>query len=233
MALIDEFRDCLERGDFHTMRQLWARVATHLPQPEDDAAAEASLHMARTQANSLALRLRAYSHRWLTERGLPSQLPETLRAPAERLYPQIVEAVGISINSSNDHLKPLAKEAERRAGIAVEEMYADGDTDPEVVKKRIQEVKTNVMRSAIGRLFHGSEIQPRQEAVQERIKAPDIPPAPGFDFVGPDHKKRYEQSLEREAESRRRSDEESRAQSDERRRSRPRPAKKAHRRRKA
>lgn len=91
-----EFAALLAQGDAAALRRAWRQVAPHLPQPTTDAEAEIIMHHARTQARSVPMRARAWSHRWLLERGLPSGLPDILRPRAERLYPRVVEAVGIS-----------------------------------------------------------------------------------------------------------------------------------------
>jgi len=63
---------------------MWAGIFPNEPQPQDDAATLATLHYARTLANSVPFKLRAYSHRWLCERNLPSGLPDALKPKAER-----------------------------------------------------------------------------------------------------------------------------------------------------
>src|ERR1044072_6980895 len=94
----DALRRCLEECDVAGIRALWAQIPPGMPQPHTDAEALATIHRARTEANSIALRLRAYSHRWLEDRGLPSGLPDELRPRAERMYPRVVDGVGISVN---------------------------------------------------------------------------------------------------------------------------------------
>lgn len=65
-----EFRRCLEQLDVPGIRKLWAHVSPHLAQPKTDLEALTTLHIARTQAESLPLRLRQYSYKWLRERDV-------------------------------------------------------------------------------------------------------------------------------------------------------------------
>jgi len=142
-----EFRRCLVDCDTVGIRKLWAHVSPHLPQPQDDDQALVTIHHARTQAQSLPLKLRAYSHRWLTERSLPSGLPDELKPSAERLYPRIVSAVGIAVKpfrQSADHAKAL----QGAMSDAVADAYADGRQEPEFVKARMREARDKFLRSA-------------------------------------------------------------------------------------
>jgi len=155
MSVPDELHRCLDELDIQGLRRLWSQVAPHLHQPQNDAEAEASLHMARTLAESIAVRKRVYSHCWLTDRGLPSQLPDHLRLPLERVGPRIVEGVGIAVRARDPDLQPVADEAQKAMCNVVEEMYADGDTDPELVKSRMREARLKVKRTLLGRIFNG------------------------------------------------------------------------------
>lgn len=144
------FRAALEAGDIAAVRALWSAVSPHLPQPANDAEAEVSLHLARTAADSVSLDRRAWSHRWLTERGYPSQLPDRLRPSAERLYPRVVEAVGISVNLKSPVLQPAAPIITRRMSDVVEDMFANGDREPVLVKRRMLAAKADEMRRLFG-----------------------------------------------------------------------------------
>lgn len=148
------FRQLLEAGDVDALRSAWSRVAPHLPQPPSREAAELAMHHARTQMASLPLRARAWSHRWLSERGLPSGLPDMLRPRAERIYPRVAEAVGISVNFSSEWMKPAAAEVRGAMEDAVAEAYADvrGDRlpDPEFVAARMKTAKARKMRALFG-----------------------------------------------------------------------------------
>ena len=106
------------------------------------------LHHARTQS-PLDLKLRAYSHRWLLDRGLPSGLPDELKPKAERLYPVKVEAVGISINGGGIFAPviPLIRGAMEDA---VLECFADGHKETEIVRPRMFEARAKAVKQLLG-----------------------------------------------------------------------------------
>lgn len=93
----EHFRQALEELDVALARKIWAHVMPHMPQPASDDETIVCMHIARTAMQSIRFRSRAYSHAWLVERALPSQLPDQLRPLAERMYPQPVAAVGIAV----------------------------------------------------------------------------------------------------------------------------------------
>lgn len=144
--------------DVAGMKRLAAETMPHIP-PQSDADVLASLHMARTQAESLPLRLRAYSHSWLMERGLPSQLPDALKPSAERLYPRVVTGVGISVNFKAPELKPAGDLIRKAMEAAVEDCYADGREDPAYVKPRMIEAGQKERRKLFGRLMTAADGQ--------------------------------------------------------------------------
>lgn len=143
MSLPDHFVEALERLDIELVRKIWAHAMPHLPQPETDDAALASMHMARTAIPRLRFRLRAYSHAWLVERGLPSQLPDPLRPRAERMYPQIVSAVGIAVR--NTHRVALAI---RQA--MIDAVYDAGVHDPVLTKRAIMAARAKARKQLLG-----------------------------------------------------------------------------------
>lgn len=145
-----EFRRCLAELDIAMMRKLWRHVSPHLPQPNTDEETLSAMHLARTQARSMPLKLRAYSHRWLTERSFPSQLPDHLRPKAERMYPRIVDAVGISVNAKSEFIKPIVPLLRGAMETAVLESYAEGQKDPSIIKNRMNEAKKTTMRKLVG-----------------------------------------------------------------------------------
>lgn len=146
----DEFRRCLEQVDVAGIRALWAHVSPHLPQPQTDDEARVTIHHARTQAQSLPIKARAYSHAWLTERGLPSGLPDELKPAAERLYPRVADAVGISVNTKSELLRPIVEPVRGAMSDAVLEAYADGRTDPAFVRARMHEARTRTISRLLG-----------------------------------------------------------------------------------
>ena len=143
-----EFRRCLNDCDVAALRRLWSHCFPHLPQPRTDLQALIILHRARTEANSSPLRLRAYSHRWLEDNGHQSGLPDHLKPAAERIYPKIVDAVGISVRSLSSRLAAEAKAIQGVMSDAVAEAYADGRKEPEFVKKRMMEARERFLKSA-------------------------------------------------------------------------------------
>lgn len=146
------FRNLLEAGDVAGLRRFWAECMPHLPQPKDAAEAEVLMHMARTEAESVEFKYRAWSHRWLCERGMPSRLPDNLKPKAERLYPVNHPGVGISINTRNEYLKPAMIEVRTEMENAVLEAQADGRLeDTAFVTQRMQETRKRTMRALFGR----------------------------------------------------------------------------------
>lgn len=148
-----EFRRCLEQLDVAGIRALWRHVSPHLPQPVSDTEALVTIHGARTQTESLSNKARFYSHRWLLDNGFPSSLPDVLRPSAERMYPRIVEGVGISVNFRSPILKPITDPVRVSMEDAVSEAYADGKTEPTFVKVRMQEAREKSIRKLVGALI--------------------------------------------------------------------------------
>lgn len=146
MNLSATTRECLEAIDVDRLRKVWDVVFPHIPQPVKDADMVVQIHLIRTQASSIAFKLRAYSHRWLTDNGYPSLMPDELRPRAERLYPRIVEGVMIAVKASDPLLKPVAKRIERAMSDAVEDAYAEGRREPEFVRARMEEARVREKR---------------------------------------------------------------------------------------
>lgn len=150
MAAREDFRQALMDGDVRLLRRIWASVFPGHPQPESAAEAETTLHIARTAAESIPLKLRAYSHRWLLERNLPSQLPDELKPKAEQLCPRVAEAVGIAMSTGKDWLKPALPLVRRAMEQTVEDMFANGDRDPGLVKSRMLAARDDEMKRLFG-----------------------------------------------------------------------------------
>lgn len=142
-----EFRRRLAACDIAGVRELWAHVSPHTPAPAKDEHVLVAIHNARTQMQTIAFRLRAYSHSWLVERGWPSALPDELKPRAERLYPRVVGAVGIAV-------RPFKHSAEHAQGLhdamadAVMDSYAEGHEEPTFVKARMAEARDKFLRTA-------------------------------------------------------------------------------------
>lgn len=151
MTHADEMRTCLDTLDVDGIRKLWAQISPHLPQPKTEHEAIVTMHIARTSASSISDSKRFYSHRWLLDNGYPSSLPDQLKPSAERMYPTIVQGVGISENSRNEFIKPVTKLVERAMADVVEDIYADNrNPNPNVVKKHMMEVRSVEYRKLLG-----------------------------------------------------------------------------------
>ena len=138
MTLAASARSCLEMLDVDGMRKLSAHVMPHIAAGSDENVLTA-MHIARTQCEALAIRYRAYSHRWLEERGLPSQLPDRLKPSVDRLYPKVTSAVGLAISLGPKELKPAADLIRTAMSDEVEDCYASKREDPAYVKPRMDE----------------------------------------------------------------------------------------------
>lgn len=146
-----ELKRCLEECDVAAIRRLSEHIWPHLPAPKTDGEALATIHHARTQTRRINLKLRFYSHCWLRDRNLPSALPDELKPKAERMYPRVVGAVGISVGSSSVIGKAIAPIIERSMSDAVMDCYSENKTDPTFVKKRMFEAKAKTIKQLLGK----------------------------------------------------------------------------------
>jgi hypothetical protein len=144
-------RRCLEECDIVAIRKLWKHIAPHLHQPITDHEAEITIHRARTEMPSMQFRLRAYSHRWLVDSGYPSALPDDLRPRAERMYPKVVEGVGIAVKSCSVLLRPFVPMIRQSMSDAVMDIYSNdrGHVDPSIVKERIAEIRKSMIKKLL------------------------------------------------------------------------------------
>jgi hypothetical protein len=142
----DAFRRCLIELDVVGICDLWFHVSPHLPQPKNNNEALVTIHYARTQAESIPLRLRCYSHAWLCERGLPSALPDHWKPKAARLYPHNVNAVGVAVKAMSAASVSRARAIEKAMSTAVLECYADGVTDVDRIRDRMNEARRDIER---------------------------------------------------------------------------------------
>lgn len=143
-----ELRRCLEQCDVAGARALWAHIAPHLPQPSDDWITLATIHRARTQAENISFKLRAYSHAWLTERAIPSGLPDELKPKAQRIYPVIVGAHGVAVGRPSSPHRERNLAIERAMSDAIMDCYANNTRDPEIISARMLEARAKVYRYA-------------------------------------------------------------------------------------
>lgn len=117
----DHFVGALESLDIPLLRKMWAQLKPHMPQAENDEQAFIVAHLARTAAPNIKFQCRAYSHAWLLDRRLPSQLPDALRPRAERMYPRPVPAVGIAVANTTPvalKIREAMEDAVRDAGVS-------------------------------------------------------------------------------------------------------------------
>jgi hypothetical protein len=136
----NEARRILMDLDVKAMRRMHAELSPG-QNPGSDAEVLAGMHGARSQLDNIPLRFRQYSHAWLTERGLPSQLPPHLWEK-EPFVPRIVEGVGIMVAASSEELEPAALMVRRKMEDVVLDAYADSNSpDPKVLQARMMEAR--------------------------------------------------------------------------------------------
>ena len=133
-------------GDADAFMRLFNAALPHLPRFNTPAEAEAALHMARTAARTVPLGSRLYSHKWLTERGYRSLLPNDLLPKPEMVEPVIIASVGICVKSADPEVTGAIRGVMENS---VLEDYADGRTDPAYVKGRMLEARKRE-RKALG-----------------------------------------------------------------------------------
>jgi hypothetical protein len=124
--------------------------AAFLPLGASDGETLTMMHIARTEAQSIPLRMRAYSHRWLIERGLPSGLPDALRPTVDQTCPVVVDAVGVAVKAASSLTAPIVGHVRDAMSAAVEDCYANGDRAPEIVRPRMQAARRDTVRQLIG-----------------------------------------------------------------------------------
>jgi hypothetical protein len=146
-----QFRDLLEQGDALALWRAWHDLFPGMPQPKSVEQAEIVMHRARTEAASITLAARVYSHRWLVERELPSGLPDRLKPSAEQICPRVVQGVGIGFKTSSEFLKPALMEVRGAMEDAVLEADADGKlADSAHVTARMQHARQKTLHALFG-----------------------------------------------------------------------------------
>ena len=144
------FRAALEAGDFRQLRRISEKAEPHLPKLTDGQA-EVVMHDARTRTKSVALAKRLWSHRWLSERGHQSGLPDRLRPSADQVCPRIASAVGIAVKTTSAIIAPAAEAIRHEMELAVKEADADGRLeDSAFVHARILEARQRALRQLLG-----------------------------------------------------------------------------------
>jgi hypothetical protein len=142
--------ECLATLDAPLMRKLWAHLRPNLSQPESDGETLATMHLARTECPAIEAWQRMYSHSWLRERALPSLLPDHMRASAERMYPIVARAVGISVNATSPLLRQVAAPVRTAMETAVMEAFADHASDGQVTR-RMMEARRRELGKLLGK----------------------------------------------------------------------------------
>jgi len=143
-------RRALEAHDLVTCCKLWEQVAPNLPQPKNADDARVIMHHACTVAGNVAVRSRFYSHRWLIDHGYPSGLPDELKPKAERMFPKVIDAVGIACGTASEAMKPLVSHVRGAMENVVLDHYADGVKDPKIIKPRMMEARRYTLKKLLG-----------------------------------------------------------------------------------
>jgi hypothetical protein len=145
----NEARRILMDLDIGAMRRMHKQLSPHLPDPGTDQDVLAAMHGARTQLDNIPLRYRQYSHRWLTERDLPSHLPPPLWEK-EPFVPRVVEGVGIMVAASSEELEPAALLVRREMENVVLDAYADSSSpDAKKLQERMMLARKKELNSLL------------------------------------------------------------------------------------
>jgi len=128
----DEFRRCLVELDVAAVRRLHQELFPHLRQPQDDAEALHTLHMARAQAHTLPIELRRYSQAWLDERERRS----------------MAYAVGVAVGAVVGSPDMAAEQTEAMSSSVMNSYTAgiDLDKDAPEVKRRMLFARERLFR---------------------------------------------------------------------------------------
>lgn len=141
----------MEELDVVAARRLWQHVNPHLKQPANDHETLLMLHHARTQSNVIRLRERVYSDRWLFDHGYPTALPDNLRKLGDRLYPRIVEGVGISVAVSSEFMRPVGDALVHAQAVVVADAYNSGPVvDAAKLKVAMEEARLAEKKRLLG-----------------------------------------------------------------------------------
>ncbi len=144
-----ELRRCLVDCDIDALLRLWHMLYPQQTPPTTRHDCLIAIHIARTASARLPFRFRAYSHQWLRDNLPPdvwqkaSQLPDELKPRAERMYPRIVEAVGVCVAGHGNKKTDYHHFVSTQLGHAVHEFYDfthNKVRDPEGLKRRTTEI---------------------------------------------------------------------------------------------
>ena len=151
MSHAGQFRQAMEDGDHLQLWRIWAEAMPHLPAPKTEEQAEIVMHRARTEAESMPLAKRAWSHAWLSDRGLQSGLPDELKPAAEQMRPRVVSAVGIAVRVP-EIFRPVGYAVQLAMAEAVEDLHADGAdlSDRPLVHGRMFAAREDTLQRLLG-----------------------------------------------------------------------------------
>jgi len=145
MKVQEEFRRCLMDVDIRGIVRVWKFTHPHLPEISSDWEALVIIHLARTESTTVPPPLRQYSHCWLTDRNLPSKLPDDLKPNADQAgSPRIVDSVGISVNSPEVE---VVEKISKAMQYAVLEAYGNNERNPHFIKQRMLEARIKERRA--------------------------------------------------------------------------------------
>ena len=138
--------------DVPQYRKLWVHLFPHLPSfdGQSDYQVVAVMHMARTQMEPIADKLRFYSHRWLLDNGFPSQLPDKLKPSAEKMYPVVEGSVGIALKTHSPIMAPILDRIVGAMSDAVMYCYANNDKEPVIVRKQMEHARVKITKKLVG-----------------------------------------------------------------------------------
>jgi len=134
--------NCIREIDVKRAMGIWKSERPNAAQPENEYQATMMLHYARARMPSMPEQLRFYSHSWLINNGFPSELPDELKPKAQRMYPILAGAVGVSSGSLGGRKSAFNYAIDKVMSDAVLETHADGyKLDSPIVKHRILEMR--------------------------------------------------------------------------------------------
>ena len=148
MSISSELRSALDSGDPMEVTKIYDLTYPKMPKLADRHEAEVVMHKARTGCRVLKLEKRLYSHAWLMERGIKSDLPDDLRPPSQQVRPVIFSAVGVAVNSLSHRSDRVeeAKAIEKVMARAAGDMIRAGITDGKRISARMWEAREQFIR---------------------------------------------------------------------------------------
>ncbi len=142
-----EMTRIIREVDAEAAMRLHSHLWPQFPPPANVHEARATIHFARTGMKGMETKLRCYSHAWLRDEGLPSNLPDYLKKKADRLYPVGARGVGIAVRNRDERALGIRSAME----LAVHETYADGhENEPQIVRARMLEMRRRFIKHAGG-----------------------------------------------------------------------------------